>query len=187
MELNDLKSGWKNAGGYQKTEEDLKQMTKIVNHPVIKRIKTKLVIQTVAMLVILFVYYDWFDGDKKPVYANLALLAGLLLYIVNDVAGYFLLTRPVGSDNLKQSVEAYLTRVKRFSFCSLGVSLLYSSSIMIFFTSAITFTKEKWWILLFATIIMVQLIIFSSKLWLRWIKKLKQQVKDFNVGDNRTA
>ncbi len=32
MELNDLKTGWQNAGGVFKSEEELLQMTRIVNH-----------------------------------------------------------------------------------------------------------------------------------------------------------
>ncbi|HTG56703.1 MAG TPA: hypothetical protein VL943_10580, partial [Niabella sp.] len=101
--------------------------------------------------------------------------------------GYISLTRPVGDANLKQSVIDYLTRVKRLSFFSLLVTLLYSSAIMIYFTSTIVFTKEKGLVLLFSTIIIVQLIILSSKLWERWIKKLKQQKADFGMDDESSA
>ena len=184
MELNELKSGWKNVGNRLKSEEDLEKMTKMVNHPVVKRIKTRLTIQIVAMLLFLFVYYDWFDGDQKPFYANGVLIAGLVLYVLNDIVGYISLTRPVGNANLKQSVMDYITRVKRHSFFSLVVTLLYSASIVIFFTSTIVFTKEKWLVLLFSIVIIFQLLILSSKLWSRWIKKLNQQKADFDMdGD----
>ncbi|WP_114790239.1 hypothetical protein U0035_13180 [Niabella yanshanensis] len=187
MELDEFKSGWRNAGNRIKSQEDLEKMTKLVNHPVIKRIKTRLAIQIVVLLLFLLVYYDWFDGDQKPLYANLALVTGLVLYVLNDVVGYLSLMKPVGESNLRQSVLDYLMRVKRLSFFSLLVTLLYSSSIVIFFTSTIVFTKEKWLVLLFSTVIVCQLIILSSKLWSRWIKKLNQQIKDFDVDDNRTA
>lgn len=187
MELDELKSGWKSAGSRLKSEEDLEKMTKMVNHPVVKRIKTRLTIQIVALLLFLLVYYDWFDGDQKPLYANGALIAGLALYMLNDIVGYISLTMPVGDANLKQSVIDYLTRVKRLSFFSLLVTLLYSSAIMIYFTSTIVFTKEKGLVLLFSTIIIVQLIILSSKLWERWIKKLKQQKADFGMDDESSA
>ncbi|MGN7784081.1 hypothetical protein ACTJIJ_06130 [Niabella sp. 22666] len=187
MELNELRSGWKNTGNHLKSEKDLEKMTKMMNHPVVKRIKARLAIQLVVLLVCLFVYYDWFDGDQKPFYANLALTAGLVLYLLNDIVGYISLTRPVRNTNLKQSVMDYLARVKRLSFFSLLVTLLYSSSIVIFFTSTIVFTKEKWLVLLFSTIIVVQLIILSSKLWSRWIKKLHQQIADFDMSDDSSA
>ncbi len=184
MELNELKSGWKNAGGYLRTEEELGRMTKMVNHPVIKRIKTKLLIQIVVLLAFLFVYYDWFDGDKKPLYANLVLVTGLVLYLLNDIVGYVYLTKPVGEGNLKQSVQDYLTSVKRLSFLSLIVTVVYSSSIIVFFTSTILFTKEKALLLVFSVVIVLQLIMLSSKLWSRWIRKLHQQAKDFNLDDD---
>jgi len=185
MELNELKAGWKNAGGHLKSEEDLLSMTKVINHPAIKKIKTKLVIQVVLLLLFLFVYYDWFDGNKRPLYANLALVAGLLLYILNDVVGYVSLTKPVGAANLKQSVMHYLARVKRLFFFSVIVACLYSISIILFFTSTIIFTKEKGLVLMFCIVIIVQVIVLSSKIWSKWIKSLKQQIKDFNLDDER--
>jgi len=184
MELNDLKSVWKNAGGQLKSEEDLEKMTKIMNHPVIKRVKTKLAIQIALLVVFGFVYYDWFDGVRKPFYANAALITGLVLYVLNDIVGYISLTRPVGNTHLRQSVGDYLKRVKRLSLFSLIATLLYGSLIIVFFASAIHFTKEKALTLMFCLIIMIQLILLSSKLWARWIKKLNRQIADFNVNDD---
>lgn len=187
MELNELRSGWKNTGNHLKSEKDLEKMTRMVNLPVVKRIKTRLAIQIVALLLFLLVYYDWFDGDRKPLYANGALIAGLVLYMLHDIVGYISLTRPVGDGNLKQSVVDYLKKVKRLSILSLLVTLLYSSAIMIYFTSTIVFTKEKGLVLLFSTVIIVQLIVLSSKLWARWIKKLNQQKADFDRDDESSA
>jgi len=183
MELNDLKLDWKNAGDDLKSEADLRLMTKIVNHPSIKKIRTKLIIETIAILFFLFVYYDWFDGDKKPFYANLSLVVGFVLYIVNDVIGYISITRPIRGTNLKLSLQNYLMRIKRLSISSVIITFLYSISIIIFFTSVITFTKEKGLILLFSIVIVSQLILLSLRMWTKWIKNLKLQVKDFNLDE----
>lgn len=183
MELDELKSGWQNAGGGLKTEKDLQRMTKLFNHPSIKKIKRKLIIEIALFLLFLFVYYDWFDGDKKPLYANLALVAGLLLYLLNSVIGYVSITKPVGTAGLKQSIEQYLRSIKRLSVFSILITILYSVSIIVFFASTIQFTKEKGLILAFSSVIVFQLIILSSKLWASWIKNLKQQVNDFNLEE----
>ena len=143
MELNDLKSGWQNAGGAFKNKADLQRMTKVVNHPSLKRIRIKLIAETIGLVLFLFIYYDWFDGDKKPFYENIVLVVGILLYIFNDVIGYISITRPVMEANLKLSIQHYLMRIKRLSVFSLIVSFIYSVSIIIFFTSVINFTKEK--------------------------------------------
>ena len=56
MELSDLKSGWQNAGGEFKSEGDLQRMTEMVNHPSIKKIRTKLVIEIIMLVFFLFIY-----------------------------------------------------------------------------------------------------------------------------------
>src|SRR5688572_21043177 len=124
MELNDLKSGWQNASGDSKSEADLRRMTRIVNHPSIRKIRTKLIIEIIVLLIFLFIYYDWFDGDKKPFYANLALVVGLLLYIFNDVIGYISIVRPIRGTNLKLSLENYLSRIKQLSISSVIITFL---------------------------------------------------------------
>ena len=58
MELNDLKSGWQNAGGVFKSQEDLQRMTKVTNHPSLKKIRAKLIAETIGLTLFLFIYYD---------------------------------------------------------------------------------------------------------------------------------
>lgn len=181
MELDELKSGWQNAGGAFKSEADLKRMTRLVNHPSLKKIRTKLIVETIMLVFVLFIYYDWFDGDKKPFYANAALVMGLLLYTVNDVIGYVAITKPVMENNLRMTIQNYLKRITRLSILSFIVTCSYSISIIIFFTSTIIFTKEKALMLVFITIVICQLILFSSRMWVKWIKNLKQQVNDFEL------
>ncbi len=183
MEISNLKSGWQNAGGELKSEGELQRMTKVINHPSIKKIRTKLVIETIMLVFFLFIYYDWFDGDKKPFYANLSLAIGLLLYLFNDVIGYIALIRPIRGANLKLSIQNYLMRVKQLSITSIIITFLYSLAIIIFFTSVITFTKEKGLLLVFSSVIVCQLILLSFRIWKKWIKNLKQQVKNFDLDE----
>jgi cation transport ATPase len=179
MELNELKVGWQNAGGNYRTESDLARMTKLNYHPTLKRIRIKLIIETVVLSFFLVVYYDWFDGDKKPLYANLLLFCAVLLYILNDVIGYISLAKPVMKENLRSSVQHLLSKVKRLSILSLVISFLYSVCLLAFFLSIITFTKEKSFILLGMILVLVQLTHISYKVWRNWILKLELQVNDF--------
>ena len=183
MELNDLKSGWQNVSAAFKSEADLQKMTRITRHPSLKKIRTRLIVETIGLVFFLFVYYDWFDGDKRPFYVNLLLAGSLLLYISNDVIGYVSIARPIKGINLKLSIQNYLMRVKRLSFFSLIISLIYSVSIIAFFTSVINFTKEKRLILAGIVIVLFQMFFLSLKIWTKRINKLKQQVSDFNVNE----
>lgn len=183
MELNELKSGWQNAGGNYRTEADLERMTKLNQHPTLKRIRIKMIIETVVLSFFLIVYYDWFDGDKKPLYANLLLFAGVLLYIFNDVIGYISLAKPVMKENLRSSVQHLLSKVKRLSILSLVISFFYSVCLLAFFLSVVTFTKEKSFILLGMILVLVQVTHISYKVWRNWILKLELQVNDFAKED----
>ena len=183
MELNELKSGWQNAGGNYRTEADLERMTKLNQHPTLKRIRTKLIIETIMVSFFLVVYYDWFDGDQKPLFANLLLFAAVLLYILNDVMGYILLAKPVMKENLRSSVQHLLSKVKRLSMLSLIVSFFYSVCLLAFFLSVITFTKEKSFILLGMILVLTQVTHISYKLWRNWIVKLELQATDFAKED----
>jgi hypothetical protein len=185
MELNDLKLNWQNAGGAYKSEADVLRMTKIANHPSLKKIRTKLIVETIFLLLFLIVYYDWFDGGKKPFYANMILVAGLLLYIANDIVGYFATAKPISGLNLKLSIGNYFARIKRLAVFSLVFSFLYSVSVIVFFTSVIHFTSEKRFLLLGMSIILLQLMLWSFRVWTRRIKNLKKQIKDFDIGKNK--
>ena len=185
MELEDLKSNWQNATIVEKSESELQKMTKIKNHPTFKRIRTKLIIEIISFILLLVVYYDWFDGDKKPFYANAFLVVSLLFFIANDVVGYFSIVSRVEGSNLKTSLEKYLSKIKRLSIFSLICTFLYSISILVFFTSVIHFNREKNFILLGALIISFQVIFWSRRIWTRWIKKLEQQVGDFKLDEIR--
>ena len=183
MELQDLKSGWQNAGGVSKSETDILHMTKITNHPSLKRIRRKLMIETIMLLLFLVVYYDWFDGDKKPFYANAVLIAGLLLYIGNDVIGYIAVVNPISGLNLKLSLAKYVAVIKRLAIFSLVFSFLYSVALIVFFTSVIHFTREKNFLLLGMIIVLFQMVFWSQRIWTKWIKSLQQQVKEFDLDD----
>lgn len=183
MELEDLKSGWQNAGTAFKNETDLLNMTKIANHPTLKKIRIKLISESIFLLLFFAIYYDWFDGDKKPFYANVVLVTGLLLYVANDVIGYVSIAKPIRGLSLRLSITNYCARIKRLAVSSLVFSFLYSISLIVFFTSVIHFTREKRLLLVALAVILFQLMFWSYRVWTKRIKSLKQQVKDIDVDE----
>ncbi len=185
MEFQDLKSDWKNARSAVKSEADLLNMTKLIKHPTLKKIRIKLISEMVFLLLFLVIYYDWFDGNKKPLYVHIFLVAGLLLYLVRDIVGFMAIVKPINGSNLKISANKYVARIKRVSIFSLISSLVYSISFIVYFTSVITFSKEKGFLLLGLVIVIFQLMLWSYRIWNKRIKSLMQQVKDFDdIEDN---
>lgn len=185
MELDDLKSNWQNAGKAFKSKTELLNMTRITHHPALKKIRIKLIAETIFLLFFLIIYYDWFDGDKKPFYANVILVLGLLFYIANDIIGYLSIAKPIRGINLKTSVTNYFSRIKRLAVFSLFFSFLYSISIIVFFTSVIHFTREKRFLLVGIAVVLFQLMFWSIRVWTKRINSLKQQMKEFEEDENK--
>lgn len=184
MELDDLRSEWESAGQPPKTKEDLLRMTKIAHHPSLKKIRIKLLLETVFLLFFLIVYYDWFDGGQKPLYANIVLIIGLLLYIGNDIIGYISIAKPIMAFNLKLSVANYSSRIKHLALFSIIFSFLYGACLIVFFSSVIHFTREKRLLLVALALVLFQVIFWSSRVWKRRIQSLEKQVNDFEDEGN---
>lgn len=173
MELNDLKSGWQHAGDGHKTETDLKNMTKVMNHPSLKKVRTKLLIEVILMTLFLFLYYSGFDGDKKSLLVNLLLVSSVILILLNDLIGYISISRPAKGGNLKINIQNYLRRIKRLSVLSICFSFLYSVSLIVFFSASITFTPRKYLIVAGFISILFLSVYFSYRIWSKWIGNLK--------------
>lgn len=182
MELTNLKSTWQNAGDASRSEKDLLRMTKVLNHPSIKKIRVKFVVEFIGLAFFLFIYNDWFDGDQKPFLANLLLAGSLILYMFNNVIGYVVLLKPVSSGNLKASVENYRARIKRLAAFSLVISFVYGISIITFFSMVIAFTQSKYLLLLGIFAVLFLLTYFSYRIWMQWIRNLKHQVEEFEMN-----
>jgi hypothetical protein len=180
MDLTNLKSTWKNAGEAVKSEADLQRMTTLANHPSLRKIRVKLLVEVIALTVFLFLYKDAFDGDQKPLIANILLVSSIVLYLTNNIIGYISVARPVTNGNLKMSLENYFIRIKRLAILSLLVSFLYSIALIFFFTITITFSPAKYLILIGVVITTGILTYFSFRNWRQWIKKLGQQRVGFD-------
>ncbi len=81
MEFDHLKSSWKSTGQGKISQAELLMMTRIKNHPHIKRTRIKLLIETILIVVFLAVYYDGFDSATKPLWANFLLIGTTTSYI----------------------------------------------------------------------------------------------------------
>lgn len=184
MEFDNLKSNWKKTGQGKKNQTELLMMTKIKNHPNIKRMRIKLIIETILIIVFLAVYYDGFDGATKPLWANLLLIVTTTLYIIVRFIGWFVLRNPIKGGNLKKSLIGFQYTLKRMSILILLTSLLFGTAIISFFTSSIEFTQGKYFVLVGMIISLILLVYLSGRNWLKRIEGIKKTLIEFdNVTD----
>lgn len=181
--MDALKAAWKGADSNTKSTQDLKGMLKENKHPVLKKIRTQMIIEILAFSAFGLVYYDFFDGHQKPLYANLILASALLLAIVHNVIGYLGARNPVKGNNIKGSLEKYLSDLKVFALLSVLSRIGYATGLLIFFTSVIAITGTKQWLI--AGIIAVFLVQAGIlvKLWLNRIRGIKMAVESLKKGE----
>jgi len=178
MEFKNLKSSWKHIEATKKSKTELEKMTQLKHHPVLNKIRLKLIIETIALSFLLFIYYDWFDGNQKPLYANLVLILGILTYITTNVISYVAIKNTHFNQNLKDTIHNYIAKIKRLSLFSICSSIIYTGSFLFFFSSVVEFNLEKKWILFFGVIVLIQAFFWSHRVWKSWIKKLSEHAKN---------
>lgn len=179
MELDNLKSNWKETSVTKKSKNELLMMTKVNNHPKLKRVRIKFFIEVTLLLVFAFVYFDGFDGDKKPLWANIVLVLAIVAYIAIRAIGLYLLRNPVQGNDLKVSLRIFENKIKRISLLSIATSLLFGITVILFFSSSINFTKEKYVILIVMIVMLLGAILFSHKNWKSRIKSISTALEGF--------
>jgi hypothetical protein len=180
MEQDPLKAAWQNIATGQKSNGELSGMIKERLHPVLKRIRIQLVLEMFSFIVFLIVYYDFFDGNKKPVYANVCLVSALVLVILHNLIGYFLIKHPFKENNIKQSLQQRLAKIKKYAATAIAVRFLMVVCLLIFFTSTIKFNENKYWLLIGLVIILLIEMLLLSLLWKKRIKRIKASISLFS-------
>jgi hypothetical protein len=183
MELDNIKSNWKKMGDGKKDQNELSVMTSVKNHPNIKKIKIKLIIETILIIVFLAVYYDVFDGATKPLWVNILLIVASIPYIIVRIVGWFVLRNPVKGDNLKKSLINFQDKLKQMAISVLVTSFLFGSSIIWFFASSIDFTTAKYLMLGGMVLSLIVFVYLSSRNWFKRVEGINSTLSDFNSTD----
>jgi drug/metabolite transporter (DMT)-like permease len=181
MEFDELKSSWQQSNQPAKTKAELRVMTKLTRHPVLKRLRIKFIIESLLLIAFLAVYNDGFDGVDKPLWANIALIASAILFIANDVAGYFIFRNPVQGSNIRTSIEQFSRNLKRLSVSSVCSAFLFGCAMILFFSSGVDdFTPLKGIGIagMFAT--MMVGIYLSYKNWSGRIDRIQHVIDEFD-------
>lgn len=148
-------------------------------HPVLKGIRKQLIIETVIFTLFLFVYYDFFDGHRKPLFANVVLVMGLLVAIIHNILGYVLTRRPVMGDTIKESLKVKLASLKTYAVVSVGCRVLVAGCLLLFFMQVVRFTMEKYWMLAAILLVFIVQLVLLGRIWMKRIKRLKAVSDDF--------
>lgn len=161
-------------------QEKLRGMLLERRHPVLKDIRRQMIIEVIAFSALLLVYYDFFDGDRKPLYANLLLVGALLFAVLHSIGGYLLARRKINGANLSQSLMRSLSAMRRFALMSISSRAATAICLLLFFTVAISFNTRKYMILAgIAVIFLIQMWILI-RMWRKRIRRLEDSVRSLH-------
>ena len=176
MDMNELKSTWQSADNPKRSEKELAVMTTVRKHQQLRRIQLKLAIESTFLIVFLSTYYDALDGDRRPLWLNVVFLGSVLLYILNDVAGFINITRLTQGATILDALKSLVLRLRRLKVFSLFTSTLFGLSLIAFLSSGINFTALKLGVLAGLVATMVGLMYVSHRVWNQWIARISASI-----------
>jgi len=138
-------------------------------HPVLKQIRKQMVIELVGFVLFLIVYYDFFDGDRKPVYANVLLVVAMLGVIAGNVVGYLFAKQGVIGPNLREALRMHLEKMKLYAVVAVMARGFMMGSVVVFFNAG--------WIVAMIFIVMWMVL---AGIWVGRIRKIDRVYSDLS-------
>lgn len=181
MENDSLKSAWRRMATEDKSHMELKTIIKERSHFFLKRIRRQFVIETIAMVIFLIVYYDFFDGDQKPLYVNILLVAALLFMIIHNIVGYMQMRLRFRGENIEKLLNDRLHKMKVHAITSGILRLLMVCSFLLFFLSVIKFTQGKYWIFTAVILVFLVQIAVFIQIWRVRIRRMKETINNLRA------
>ena len=179
MELDALKSTWNKIESPVKTPEEIQQMLKENNHPVLKGIRKQLLIEVIGWSAFLMVYYSMFDGDQKPLLINLLLVVSVGSALIHNLTGYGLSKYLVSGISVRASLQRYLLKVKTYAVISVISRILLMTGFLLFFTYNISFNAGKYLALSIGILLFILQLILLCRIWLRRLQRLNTTLAAF--------
>jgi len=178
MELDDMKSYWQNMPAESRPAAALKQMIKENKHPVLNSIRVHLVMEIVGWTIFVIVFYDFFDGHQKPLYLNVMILCSGIFVVTHNLLGYRMARNMRADANLIQALSNYLVKTKTYSVVSILSRAVSTSTLLLFLTDPIQFTKEKYLMLAGLVLLFAVQMGLLIRLWIKRIQRLEASLHE---------
>lgn len=177
MNIDELKNDWKNL---QSDNTGMKEQSMLKNgNSQLNAIRLRLAIEMVSYVLFLAVYYTMFDGDKKPLYANLLLVGSFLTAIIHSLTGYLTVKNIISGENILQSMTKYHKKLKRYAMISLLTRAVSFICLLIFFGSSIELDTKKNWMLVGLVLLVAIQAYINYKIWSDRIKKIGDCIENW--------
>ena len=178
MNQDALKSAWQSLPP-EKSHVSLKSIIRERHRPIMNRIRIQIIIETTAFTLFLLVFNDFFDGDQKPIYATWLLGSALAFAILSNLIWYkFIRFHPTGN-NISELLHRRIAAMKTYAWISIGSRIFLALSLLLFFTTVITLSATKYWILAGIISVFIVQMALLIRVWTRRISRLSEIYDSF--------
>lgn len=160
MELQEMKNLWQNSSAENIPENALQQMISVKKHTLIRKIKIQLLLEIVLWIMIICVYHNAFDGDKRSAVVNLIFVTGILQAITYNLSGYFATRNLIQGSDLVGSIEKYIKKLQQFRWAVIISRTVLMIWFLVFFMYSLELNNRR---LVFSGAI---LFVFILQLWI---------------------
>lgn len=173
MELDDLKSTWNSAISQPKTENELHLMLIENRHPVLKRIRKQIIIETAGWSAFLVCYYTMFDGDTKPLIANAILIVSVLAALMHNLTGYSFSKNLVIDKDINTALHAWLKKIKLHATVSITLRVIFIAGLLAFFCWNVSMDARRYLLMGAGLIILLGQLVVLRRIWMQRVKVLR--------------
>ncbi|MEC5142063.1 hypothetical protein [Chitinophaga sp. 212800010-3] len=167
--MDPLKQLWDSVPVPGKPENQLRQIIQQHASPVLKGIRKQLIFETVCYALFLTVYYDFFDGDKRPWVLNLLLVAAVICQLAGNVTGYILAGSRAGNDSLLATMRRKIIQIRKYAVAVITLRTLAIAALSTFLLSGIQWNNTRYMSL---GAIVLAVIVFDYLHWRVWAQRL---------------
>ncbi|CAG5010495.1 hypothetical protein DYBT9275_04734 [Dyadobacter sp. CECT 9275] len=179
MNIDQLKNDWKDFQPDHTGIEEPSMLKKGKSISQLNAIRLRLAIEMVSSVLFLAVYYTMFDGEKKPMYANLLLVGSFLMVIIHGMTGYVAAKNIISGENILQSMTSYHKKLKGYAKVSLLARTASLICLLIFFGCTVELNAEKSWIFAALLLLVAFQAFINYKLWAERIKKIGDCIENW--------
>ncbi|WPP48559.1 hypothetical protein [Catalinimonas niigatensis] len=171
MQLDDLKKQWQQEQ-LSKSTEQIQQMIRGRSSSVSAQTERKALIETIAFVLVLIVFFTGLDPDKNSLWVNLLFLGVVSMGIANNLWLYRSLNLNRHGQDLHTSLQNMIRRLWVQIQFSVAFSVLFFTSIIIFLQLRVPLTSEK--LLLILVLLGLSILIRSGVEIRKWISSIRK-------------
>jgi hypothetical protein len=193
MELDSLKSFWKNADQEEstrmfRTEEQLGALLNEKAGKTFGKVKRRVVFDILTYVVAIYVFIDWFDAFRNVWYINALIFAVLIVGIVNNLLVKRALNAKFENRPVREGLNKIITRFQQQIKFTVLFHILFCFAVFAFFAfreSATSLASKPGPVIVIVVLSIVKIAI-EYKRWSDYVKDLKivsAEMNDLNLNN----